>query len=61
MYHPKYLITLLSALTITQCVQADIFASMAEMEDLLHTETALISLMDSYLTDLENKSDYLQR
>lgn len=51
----------LSFIFLIQLTQADVFASIAEMEDLIATESVLVSLLETYITAYEEKCDYLKR
>lgn len=48
-------------LILVQSTDADVFASMAEMEELISTEAVLVSLLESYVIAYEEKCEYLKR
>lgn len=50
----------LAWLMITTC-HAEVFTALAEMEELLETESALIDNLESYIDAQKDKLNYLQR
>lgn len=48
------------ALTI-RCTNSEVYTALAEMEELLETESVLITSLDGYLKVQQQKLDYLKK
>jgi prolyl 4-hydroxylase len=57
---PSKFVALVTVLSLATKAQADLFAAIADLEDLIETETILMTNIDNYITFLEEKAEFLK-